>query len=126
MKKQISLTLFLMLMAIAGLLSTCDAQSQHVESFFRDLKRDPVPVTITIDSIKNVFVFGEHLPANGAIKKTSEGYAITIDAEFYSYCDTKRLIYFLLAHEVLGLPKGKGLMNENLVYKPLRQRDIKL
>jgi hypothetical protein len=99
-------------------------QAQITNQFFADFNLEPKTVTVRTESIPKVFSFGEHLEANGSITKVGDSYEIVIDSEFTG--DPERLIYFLMAHEFLGLTKSKtGLMNENAVYKRLTKMDIK-
>lgn len=69
--------------------------------------------------------------ANGKSTRLEDGsILLVIDHDFYNYyfgkSQVKRLVYFLLAHDLLGLEKSKGntVMNEERVYKPLRDKHI--
>lgn len=68
--------------------------------------------------------------ANGKITRLKDdNLLLVIDHDFYNFyfqrSQVKRLVFFLLAHELLGLEKSKhGIMNEEKVYRKLMSRDI--
>lgn len=102
----------------------------HTSDFFRDAGLPDQPVRIRVEEIQPVFSFGQKLEANGKITKIPGGYEIVIDKWFYKQyqgkSQMKRLYYYLLAHAVLGKNKSikNDVMNEDLMYKRLKQRDI--
>jgi len=80
---------------------------------------------------KTITVLVEKLPdANGRIDKMPDGsLRIIIEDEFYNYYgpnspQVERLVFYLLGHAVLNKPHGKGIMNANQIYKPMRKRHL--
>lgn len=116
-------TIFLLF--LFGSLTGISSPMQYVDQFYSDaythFKRVPIKyVEIVIHDIPG---------ANGRIDRMPDGHLrIVIETEFYNYYgdspQMKRLIYYLLAHELLGLNPGKGLMNPERVYYPIKQKHI--
>lgn len=80
---------------------------------------------------QTVTILVERLPdANGRIDKMPDGsLRIIIEDEFYNYYgqnspQVERLVFYLLGHAVLGKPSGKGIMNANRVYKPMKHKHL--
>lgn len=107
---------------------TLTAQEQeHVTSFYQDASNYYIQVPHRYVEIK-VQPLDRPL-ANGRIDKMPDGsLRIIIDSEFYRYYvdepQLKRLIYYLLAHELLGMNPGKGVMNSEKVYLSMKCKHI--
>lgn len=108
---------------------TCSAQYVHVESFRRDAstfsKSIANPNIIFVDAYMN------NPPANARVDRMPDGsLRIVMDRIFVEHFgvnspQVKRLVYYLLGHELLKKGRGKGIMNSELVYIPMKKKDIK-
>lgn len=100
--------------------SNCIAQQQFVQSFYQEGKDHGLtftqPVNIIIEELNSP-------TANGRIDDMPDGsFRIVIDKVFMGYyggeaTQTKRLIYYLLAHKLLNMGPGKRLMDADRIYK---------
>jgi hypothetical protein len=122
---------FLVIFYIGLFTTSCQAQNQapmeYVNSFYDEAysrhKRIPIKdVQISYANLSN---------SNGKSMLLEDGsILIVIDREFYNYyfggTQVKRLVYYLLGHELLKLNKTKGdtIMNENKVYYRLKDTHI--
>ena len=113
----------ILIFCISFFASQCKSQpSAHVSQFYQDAAERGITFTQ-----RQVSIEVKDLPdANGRIDNMPDGsLRIVIDTDFHNYylfnSQLKRLIYYLMAHEILGINPGKGVMDAKLVYKPLRQ-----
>ena len=118
---------YIILLLFASLAFRCVAQDRHplVQAFYDDAAARGV----TLPDVKiRVYVSELREAVNGKISKLPDGsYAITIEQEFHNYyggeSQEQRLVYFLLAHELLQHNVYKrGLMRSEHVYYRLRTK----
>lgn len=116
------------ILLISGILIATLASAnpmKYVDEFYTDAYYHYTRVPI-----KNIqFGYADLSQSNGKITTLKDGtILIVIDRSFYNYyygsSQIKRLVYYLLAHELLGYDKGSGVMNENKIYKKLKDKHI--
>lgn len=98
---------------------------KYVDSFYSDAYYHYARVPVKSIQIG----YADLSQSNGKVTTLKDGsILIVIDRSFYNYyygkSQIKRLIYYLLAHELLGLDRGSGIMNQNKVYYKLKDKHV--
>lgn len=115
---------FLFWIGVAAQVATASPM-QYVNSFYRDAYNHYTRVPVKDIQI----AYADLSQSNGKIMTLDDGsILIVIDRSFYNYfygkSQIKRLIYYLLAHELMGRDRGSGIMNQNRVYYKLKSKHV--